>query len=1131
MNKPKNSRKCAYCKKKGHSIEKCWKKDPSKAPYNRANSIKDANKEPKKEDISLNSEDYNEVALSSIDEALKALSFNKEIGEQKGLSIDNLDRSIWLLDSGSTKHICAYRDYFIELKPCAIDLNWGKASNLHVKWCGKVNIRLGNRLISIRDCLYAPEIGLNLLSLGQLVEKGVDVSFKSATCELAKNGSIIARGTLKRNLVLFRATLASSTTTSKLSESYLANSATSAENSYLWHQRMGHIGSPALRNLAKATTGTTSPIEMPKNCEICIQSKAIAKISYIPMPRASGYLEKVHSDICGPISPETTTKKRYFISFIDDYSRYSTISLISTRDEAFKAFKEWLIEAEKQSGKVLKRLHTDNAKEYKSSLFTDYFKARGIIFTYSAPYNPEQNGISERYNRTLMNKVRALLITSGLPKFLWGEAAISATYLYNRTPNSSLSEYRTPYELKLGEKPNIANIRVWGSIAYKKEPKTSKLAPKATPHILIGYKGPNYRLIKPNTRLVTEARDVYILENIFIKDVLGQLVKKTTRLSEQLENIAKTPLVIEGDTDNSDTSEDIAISPPIRGDTDNSDRNDDTSDKWLDQFTSELKDASKDDENDENIDITLLSIDPTYLEAIKSPNASKWINAMNLEFNALKAKGTWTLVPKQADLKVLKGRWVLKEKLTQNGPIYKARWVAKGFQQILGVDFNETFANTANPIIYRLLFVIGAYLDWEIEQWDVKNAYPNASLQETIYVQQPTGFEDSTHPDYICLLKKALYGLKQSARQWEIFLKDLLKSNGFISLKVDRSVYISTTSTIIIIVYVDDLIVLGPSIEDIKSLYKSLAKAIEIRDLGAINTFLGIEIARDRGKRTISLSQKGYTSRILNRFYKSSNRRKKYSIPIPIGSKIEPNEDKASEKDISEFQQKIGSLLYLASKTRVDLCFPTGLLARYMSNPSKTHEILLEGLLGYLERTQNLGLLYTPTQNSLKSIIGYSDADWGGDKATRRSTTGYLFKIANSTIIWNSKLQKTVALSSCEAEYMAIKEALKEMLYIKAIITEIGLIFDKIGLFSDIDISIIYSDSESAIELAKNPVYHARSKHIDIQYHFIRENVQQGSLILRYIPSKSLLADGLTKPIPKEDFNTFIKETGLTEIH
>jgi hypothetical protein len=255
---------------------------------------------------------------------------------------------------------------------------------------------------------------------------------------------------------------------------------------------MGHIGETALKALPDKAIGCEIPKDSDistKNCDICIQAKAKAKISRESMTRATEILEKIHSDICGPISPETFGKKRYFISFIDDYTRWAEVRLIRTRDQLYEEFNDFITLEENQLNARLKRLHSDNAKEYKDNKFVTLFKEKGVISTYTAPYTPAQNGVSERFNRTIMNKVRAMLISTGLPKMLWGEAVLAATYVYNRTPHSSLEGYITPYEARYKQKPDISNIRVWGSISYKKEPNEllRKLDNRANPYILIGY--------------------------------------------------------------------------------------------------------------------------------------------------------------------------------------------------------------------------------------------------------------------------------------------------------------------------------------------------------------------------------------------------------------------------------------------------------------------------------------------------------------------------------------------------------------------------------------------------------------------------------------------------------------------
>jgi hypothetical protein len=540
-------------------------------------------------------------------------------------------------------------------------------------------------------------------------------------------------------------------------------------------------------------------------------------------------------------------------------------------------------------------------------------------------------------------------------------------------------------------------------------------------------------------------------------------------------------------------------------------------DEWLRDFTQQLQEHADIEE------YALIATDPSYNEAITSTDAEKWNKAMKDEYNSLISNDTWTLIPKDPSYRILKGKWVLKIKDPNRRPIYKARWVAKGFQQQHGIDFNETFANTVNPVAWRLILGIATYMDYEIIQWDVKTAFINAPLKEKVYIQQPIGFEDPTKPDYICLLQKALYGLKQAGREWEHYLRKLLELQDIYPLKTDQSIYTNKDKTLILISYVDDIIVISNIRSKIDILYENLRKKIEIKDLGNIDEFLGIKIQRNRQNKAISFSQSHYIDKILNRYGFNKDYNKK-GCPIPTGQKIEPLTDIAPIESVRAFQREIGAIMYLMTKTRPDLAYPIGYMARYMANPGPIHFKILIKVWQYLSSTRNLGL---SLQSDPYNIECYVDSDWGGDIGTRRSTTGYIFTFRGAPLSWTSKLQKTTALSSCEAEYMALKDAVKEQQYIKAILNELRDFY--ISKFK-IECRNIYTDSNSAIELAKNPIYHARTKHVDIQYHYVRENVQNGNTNLIWTSTDTQLADGLTKAISNDKWNRFIEGIGLRVI-
>lgn len=996
-----------------------------------------------------------------------------------------------------------------------------------VKYIGDIHLSLmpTRQKIVLKDVLYVPEFEVNLISQGQLVEKGVTIHTDRKGSTLYYKDKVLAYGYKQGPMTLL------------YSEIEVAYTSTTAPD---WHARMAHIGQNALKALPKATEGCDQLANQlvthdSKDCEICIQAKATSIIYRDRPEKTLQYLDKVHSDLCGPITPQTWSKKRYIISFIDDHTRYAEIALLATKDEAYNSYKEWVTRAERQSGLKIRRFHSDNAKEYTSKDFQALHKDMGVLGTYSSPYTPAQNGISEIFNRTILGKARSMLFQAKLDNRWWGEAVNAALYLYNRTPHSFLS-YKTPYEALYQKKPDISNIKIWGSIAYRKMPLIGlkKLDPRADRYILIGYGHHQYKLANPATKRAIWVRDAYILEGKSLKTPIpdgdtetqmvsnlrletnesNQLVETTDQLVEttdQLANVTDQPVrelnqlvnKLAPTRDNIDT---LNILPELSSNTS------------ISEFIKQLKEYAEDAME---IAMPTLAGPASYKAAIKSLEANNWLKAMSAEIEELKRQKTWNIAQLPPGRKAIPGRWVLAIKETPDGPIYKARWVAKGFRQQPGVDYTETYANTVNPVVYRLILAWATYKDWEIHQWDVKSAFPNANISEEIYVDQPTGFEEKPTGHItgklVCKLNKALYGLKQSAREWEKHLSSLLGRMGITPLKLDQSVYIGNMGVpIILIAHVDDILALSPKLERIRDIYTQLNQQVALKDLGEAKVFLGIELYRNRLKRTLQMHQKSYIEKILGK-YRPGIKYKAQETPGVLGAKLEPYDQLQAPEIVNQYQQEIGAILYLSTKTRPDIAYTTGLLSRFMANPGPEHFKALEKLWKYLAATPTYGLNY----HSEPEPTGYVDSDWGGDIGTRRSTTGYFWLYRGAPISWYSKLQKTTALSSCEAEYMALKEAIKDQHYINNVSEEIPYIM------GDICLKRLYTDSQSALELAKNPGHHFRTKHIDIQYHYVRENIQNKYSQLAYINTANQLADCLTKTIPPANWPKIIKQLNI----
>ena len=503
-----------------------------------------------------------------------------------------------------------------------------------------------------------------------------------------------------------------------------------------------------------------------------------------------------------------------------------------------------------------------------------------------------------------------------------------------------------------------------------------------------------------------------------------------------------------------------------------------------------------------------------FEEASKS---EKWKDAMDEEMEALVDNKTWVLVPKGVTQKPIGCKWVFKVKHNSDGSVarYKARLVAKGFAQTYGIDYEETFSPVAKMTTIRTLLAVAAAKSWKLYQLDVKNAFLNGDLLEEIYMEQPQGYVHPKFPTYICKLKKALYGLKQAPRAWYHKLVVYLMQNGFRESDADPSLFVNEKKgkLVAICIYVDDLIVTGNDDENIKDVKRKLKSEFKISDLGELKYFLGIEIVKKEDK--LCLSQRKYLLDVLKKFGMSAC--KPLQIPLDVNAKF-TCDDGEKIKDSQLYRSIIGSLIY-ATITRPDIVHTVGVLSQFMQEPTINHLKAAKRILRYIKGTINYGLIYDYDANL--DPKGYCDADWAGSPNDRRSISGYVFMIGTKTISWSSKKQPTVALSSTEAEYRSLANATCEVMWLKKLLGDLHISY---GDF------ILCSDSMSAIYLAKNPVFHARSKHIEVHYHFIREKVITKEILLLHVKTGDQVADIFTKFLDSEKLKKFMCQMNIKDI-
>ena len=495
-------------------------------------------------------------------------------------------------------------------------------------------------------------------------------------------------------------------------------------------------------------------------------------------------------------------------------------------------------------------------------------------------------------------------------------------------------------------------------------------------------------------------------------------------------------------------------------------------------------------------------------EALAGPDAELWRKAMDEEMQSLLENKTWTLEELPPGVLPIPVKWVFKIKRDGQGNIerYKARLVAKGFKQRAGIDFNEVFAPVSKHITLRALLGLVATENWELHHLDIKTAFLNGTLEESIYMVQPPGYEQGG-VNIVCHLQKSLYGLKQAPRAWHTRLTAELNKMGFESSNADPSLFYRRVDGVLIflLVYVDDILIASSKISLVNEAKAGLKKEFDVRDLGAASYFLGMVIERDRQAGTVKLSQHKLSKELIERFGMVDAKPK--STPLSVSTRLDvANENDEVLSGDYPYAELVGGLLYLSVCTRPDISQAVGALARFMSKPTQQHWTAAKGVLRYLAGTIDFGIIFGAGEPGLSA---YCDADYAGDISSRRSTTGYVFILNGGAISWNSRLQPTVAVSTVEAEYMAAAAAVKEALWLRVLFTSLGMHFE---------IVTINCDNQGAIKLLKHPIASQRSKHIDIIYHFAREHVMRKNVSFEYCATEDMVADIFTKAVAEGKF-------------
>ena len=1077
-------------------------------------------------------------------------------------SIGSRSRSSWWVDSGASQHFSWDKDDFLSYTSFENQVKVNLADNTHVLAHGSGQVKLMlydvNQPVGVilNNVLYVPKIQNKLFSVSSASEEGGTLVFDKDGVTLKKNGKS-RRIAHKRNKLYHL----SCEPEDHEESCCLAEQ----EKISLWHERFGHLNFGDLKKLQD--DGMVKGMNVSKineSHESVCHGCALGKSKRLPFPKKSNHrsskvLDLIHSDVCGPFHVPSLGGSRYFVTFTDDYSRYVTVNILKTKDEVIERFKEFLEYAETHHNSKVKKFRSDGGGEYISSRFKEVCKSRGIAVDGSIPYSPQQNGVSERFNRTLVEMARSMIYHANIPQKFWAEAISTAAYLRNRCPTSSFKG-ETPHERWFGVKPDVDHIRVFGCMVYVHIPdeKRRKLDPKAVKGIFVGYpqgkKG--YKIYIPESKKFVASRDVTFMEKSFsTQSLAGQEPFSTSSTFDTFPTFDNTfdkseqptkmiNLEFEDDDDLTlDTSQNDNGTRIAHEQNDVSleeEKNDDaviiemqdnvhtTTDGMLaDTMADEIhgkRQRRPPDFYGERASVAMIGADPkTFKQAMMLESTEHWKKAMIKEFSALTQHETWELVDLPSGANLVGCKWVYKTKRKANGEIdrYKARLVAQGYSQEEGIDYNEVFAPVAKYKSIRTVLAIANQLDLEVHQMDVVSAFLNGDLKEDIYMKQPEGFTSAKFPNKVCKLKKSLYGLKQSARCWNQKIHEFMVSSNYIQSTADPCIYYRVQDvdgkkiTMIVAVYVDDTIIMSNDTKTLLAEKRRISERFEMDDRGELHHILGMEVKRDRKNRKMMICQRTYLNDVLDRF--GMQNCNPVSTPMEAGKVFTELAENEEPVDIKQYQAAIGSLNYAAIATRPDISTAVGKLSQYMRNPSKDHWAGVKRVLRYIKGTVDHGLTFTFADSFV--LHGFSDADWAGCVDSRKSTSGYAFFLGNALISWASKKQSIVALSSTEAEYVALCGATQETVWLRNLLQDVG--------FSQKEPTCIAEDNQGAMCLAKNPKDHTRTKHIDIKYHYTRQIIEEKKLRLRYVPTGKMVADTLTKGLPRVKFAEFCSEMGI----
>ncbi|UYV82150.1 hypothetical protein LAZ67_21001138 [Cordylochernes scorpioides] len=1035
----KEKKFCSFRHKPNHSKEECWhyqKRNNSNKEYKYENFRR--GNVPKYTNQSSVTQEQPTNQRTTKGPNLKALNCT-----QREASVHN-----WFIDSGATSHMAYDESFFTELnREQTQNVVVANGKKLQVKGIGQGEIKVitpqgKTDTLLLTKVLYIPELTDNLLSVSAATSNGCKVTFNRDWCTIERDNTALANGILDNGM--YRLHLDDNPQTRTFKANVAKQNHCKNKNCLmLWHDRLGHRNIESIKkirneNLARGLS--LNNCSHSTDCVQCIQGK----LTETPFPKKTEYratetLQLVHSDICGPLPTNSLSGKRYFITFTDDYSRYTKIYLLKGKDEAYEKIKDYVISAHTEFGKNIQTIRTDNGREYVNRQVEDFLNQSGIKHQLTVPYSPAQNGVAERKNRSLMEMTRCMLFDSGLPQSLWAEAVTTANYLHNRIPSKATD--KTPFELWTNRKPSLKHLKRFGckAFAYIPKIKRNKLDSKVIEGIFLGYddRSKGYRILH-DTDNITISRSVKFLEK---ENGFHHASTKTT--SPQ---VLSTDLTSSNHIGNAEESQEPGTQPENLEDSETEDYLQPGTSTGTQVVTQRRSTRPTKGippiRNDYMLYKTEAQDIPTptsYSEVLQLPKIEreKWLQAMNEELNSLEKNHVWELTPLPKDKKI-----------------------------------------------------IGSFL--------------HGDLDKELYMELPEGLH-TKQTNKVCKLKKEIYGLKQAGRSWNTKIASTLIKNNFKQSIVDPCLFTKNEEnhSIYLILYVDDMLLASDSEIIIQNTVKTLEKEFEIKNLGDPTQFIGIEISRNR-EGELLLSQKNKIQELVERY----NLQEAKPTFTPMESGYPGISDEKLLPNNVQYQQLIGSLLYLSVVSRPDIAAPVCILSSRNQNPRNCDWNAAKRIVRYLKTTKELELRIS--KQKPPTLEAYSDATWASDNTDRKSLSGNLFLLGSNPISWMTGKQGCVSLSSTEAELISAAEASQELLWLLDLLKDLEL-EQKAPIY-------FHQDNQSCLKICSSEKVSSRTKHIATKIHHLKDLQKKTVIKMVYCPTGDMKADILTKPLPRPTF-------------